>query len=463
MIHNQHELGFDVVEEFDLTKLESLVSVGLSDFPEVEDLNWFRSLGKLESLSVNQCRNLRSLNGVENLGQLKVIRVVQKSRLRDIVAIKGLNELEHINIDVGSGFTSQENWDAIADCMKLNRLDINTAGVAFPKFRRTSSVKYYPDDITAWPSYGLPRNSVVNPTVPVTGKFRPNPNMQFLSIADVDLGLQDLSCFREMPNLERLVIHNSGGLKSLEGIQYCKKLKRLEITSCKNLLDISAIESLANLETLSITDSQQEIKHFPVLNCPKLKRLNLSRIHGFKDLEFLRNEENIEMLDLRESGLRSLKGLRHCWKLKKIQVVGSGLTTIGCDIVEAPIQEIDFQDCDWLVDLEGLGNIKNLFSVNLKGCSSLKRLKSISQLTDMEYLDLTGCRSLETLDDLQSMPHVQHVVIKGCISLENVDGLLKLPSLKSLDWSDCPLLKTEDIELLRQKFPSLVEDKDVMD
>ena len=199
----------------------------------------------------------------------------------------------------------------------------------------------------------------------------------------------------------------------------------------------------------------------PVLVCRDLEKLELQGIHGFENLEFLKNLSALLHLDVSESGVRNLRGLRHLSSLEILKLKGSDLETVGCESYEGLLTELDFSDCSWLFNVDGLGNIKNLETVNLTQCSQLKSLKGLRNLNMMQSLDLTGCKSLVNLDGLENQPQLRYVKVDRCVSLNNIDALQATTKLRTFDWINCPLLETKEVEELLVKFPNLDEWPDV--
>jgi Leucine-rich repeat (LRR) protein len=251
--------------------------------------------------------------------------------------------------------------------------------------------------------------------VRVRNRFQPNSTLEDLAIRDIEIGLKDLSCFREMPRLLRLTIVGSKTLTSLKGLESCSQLQQLHIKSCPNLRNVDAIEELAFLEELSITYSHVEVDPIPVLACKNLIRLDLSGLHAFKDLQFLNQLQKLELLKISDSGARSLIGLDRLVSLQELEVKGSELETIGCEVVSASIEEIDFGDCCFLIDLNGIENIPSLSAVNVSQCDQLR----------------------------------------------NINGLIGLPSLQLFDWADCDALDVQQVATLLRKFPRLVASPDL--
>lgn len=463
--------GLERVTSLDLASLEGLKTFCLSNFAELEDLNSFGELTGLETISVTGCDNFVSLTGIENFKNLKRVFVTEyRSKLEDVTALKGIDSFEYVNLDVcKSTFSTQENWDALGNKPKMTRLNVQTdkwpalvrRNLGDP-FADDSLIRFLRAEETNRSFKKFRREDETSELASARASFRPSPNLEILSIIGIDSGLENLECCKEMPNLFVLEIEGSPTLKSLAGLENCKGLTTLRINECPNLENIDTIGKLENLEQLVITFCHQEVS-FPVVSSRALERVELRGMHGFDDLEFLRHATNLKILDVRDSGLESLGGLRHFESLVQLKLEGSSLISPGCEQSKTQLVELDFKDCDWLLNLDGLENIAGLESVSFEGCYSLKDLRGLANLEKMDLLNLSGCRSLKNLDDIPELIQPEHVVVDGCLELDNVDGLLKLKDLKIFEWLDCPKLNDEKLKKIRERFPQLQETRDNYD
>ena len=420
------------LKDLDLKSLSSLKQLEFSGFDGLMELSLLADVKGLEDLKM-ESRTLRSLDGIENLTHLKSIHVHGIfGILNDIKALKNLQNLQMVKLDVDDNFENDENWNALSE--KPNLVEL--------------SVRAVPFSITA------SKDSQPLTETTSTSGFIPSPRLAILTFEKLDPGMEDLRCCKEMPKLRSLRIVQSPTLKSLKGIEHCKDLTHLVIHDCANLNDVAGIEQLQHLSVLSISGSPKSIS-FPELQCRNLKAIALRDIRGFEDLEFLKNMQNLKSLDVSRSELKSLEGIGRLKLLEDLYTSDCRLERIGCKEVTAPLNRLDFSHCGQLVDLNGIDNFKNVKTVLLSGCFQLDRLGDLGHLSSLEYLDLSRCRSLKDLHDLNSVPKLHHVIVNRCSILEDVSALSGVDQLGVFEWSDCPRLKSENVNELHEQFKRL--------
>jgi hypothetical protein len=412
----------ELLESLNVSKLKSLQDLSLTQCEDLRDLTWLTKLKQLRTVIIRGCKNLESLDGVGQLDELQKLIVSSsfESEFADIGALRDHKTLALLHLDVDDSFPSDENWSTIASLPNLDslRLDskkrfrarINQYRKSYFQIEDPMTIVF--DDLPIDPLMAEPKRDPAK--VHARSRFKPNPTLENLSFRDMEIGLEDLSCFREMPKLSRLTIFGSKSLTSLNGLESCSQLRQLHIKSCPNLRNVDAIEHLANLDELSITYSHVLVDPIPVLACKNLTRLDLSGLHAFKDLQFLNQLQKLELLKISDSGARSLIGLDRLVSLKELEVQGSELETIGCEEVSASIEEIDFGDCSFLIDLSGIENISSLSVVDVSQCEKLR----------------------------------------------DINGLIGLQSLQIFDWADCDALDVGQVATLLRKFPRLVASPD---
>jgi hypothetical protein len=445
------------VPSLEFERFPGLNSVDFCNFEKLEDLSLIDSFDQLERISISGCGKFRSLDGIQKHHDLKTLLVFGfRSKLKDVSALKNLQKLELINIDFDRDSTTQKTWDALAGKPNLHTLRIGRTAL----LNRPPTNKQRRSDLMALMALedrvGTNRRGKVEKIpkeiLPGKGKFRPSPRLEVLIFGNIEPGLEDLQCFREMPQLRVLKIKGSPSLTSLNGLENCKELVELRIDECPNLKNVDALKNLGKLESLFVGSSNLE-KPFPKLTSKQLVNVVLKGVDGYENLEFLQEAKLLTRLDVSDSSLQTLKGLQRLVSLRELKLQGSEISRIGCERVQAQIVDLDFTDCDSLVSLDDLNNIVNLESICLKGCMSLESLEGMQVFESMTQLDVSDCRSLKTLDGISALKNLQQVLANGCLNLENVDELLQAKQLSSLHWTECPKLKEADIAKLRKRFP----------
>ncbi len=115
---------------------------------------------------------------------------------------------------------------------------------------------------------------------------------------------RDCQNFRSMGNLQ-LVAFGGGKLKSLQGLEKCKKLSNVIISSARYLESLSELQNVGSLSSLSLS------------GLPKLQALNLSQLKNLEVLEL----ENLRLI----VDLSSIGNLQKLKKIKLSKVAYSGL------------------------------------------------------------------------------------------------------------------------------------------
>lgn len=118
-------------------------------------------------------------------------------------------------------------------------------------------------------------------------------------------------------SLEELQARDLYVLKSLEDLNTCTKLKKVDLSNCKILDDLRPLQALVHLEELTIRGCY----HFKFLDqvLPKLsslKRLDVSYHPLFKDIRILLDCHELEYLDISHTAVEDIKPLRSLKKLK---------------------------------------------------------------------------------------------------------------------------------------------------
>uniref|UniRef100_A0A2N9IYM4 TIR domain-containing protein n=1 Tax=Fagus sylvatica TaxID=28930 RepID=A0A2N9IYM4_FAGSY len=250
--------------------------------------------------------------------------------------------------------------------------------------------------------------------------------------------LRNLRDIGKSSQLETLSLISCYKLRTLPTeIGAISRLKDLKLRSCKNLQCILALPP--SLFTIHVEDCES-LKRLPDLsNLKKLQRIdivkckNLIKIQGFGKLELftslnISDCESLERLpDV--SNLRMLKDLHiyGCQKLVEIEGLGGGLKSL---------EKLGVLLCTSLerLDLSGLKNLKEL---KILDCKNLTEIQGLEELESLGFLNMAGCKLIEKLPDLSNLKKLKILLAVFCEKLTEIRGLEELKSLKLLDISGC--------------------------
>ncbi len=163
------------------------------------------------------------------------------------------------------------------------------------------------------------------------------------------------------------VVGKGKGIKSLEGLQNCKALMKIDLEK-NEIVDLSPLKELKHLQYIDVASNKIE-KLDPISGLVQSQYLQLSK-NSIADLSPLRDMSNLRSLYLSENQIKSLEpvaGLKKVWTL---------------DISGNPIE-----------DTAPIGQMKGLDSINLKGCG-IKSLEFVRTLNP-NFLMLTGNANLD--------------------------------------------------------------------
>ncbi|MDQ1161446.1 Leucine-rich repeat (LRR) protein [Chryseobacterium sp. SORGH_AS 447] len=99
--------------------------------------------------------------------------------------------------------------------------------------------------------------------------------LKILCIGGMNFGLENISTFDNLPNLEQLELYNSSEISEIKNLDKLSNLKVLNLSGNYEIENISGIEKLKNLEYINLY--KNNISNVSVLNkLPKLKNVNVA-------------------------------------------------------------------------------------------------------------------------------------------------------------------------------------------
>ncbi len=158
------------------------------------------------------------------------------------------------------------------------------------------------------------------------------------------------------------VVGKGKGIKSLEGLQNCKSLMKIDLEK-NEIVDLSPIKELKLLQSIDFSSNKIESLD-PIAQLIQSQYLQLSK-NAIVDLAPLRDMKNLRSLYIADNKIKSVEpvsGLKKMWTL---------------DLAGNPIE-----------DTAPIGQLKGLESINLKGCG-VKSLEFVRSLTP-NFIMLNG-------------------------------------------------------------------------
>lgn len=222
----------------------------------------------------------------------------------------------------------------------------------------------------------------------------------------------------------------------LSGIEFCSRLRVLDIRYGANFSDIRVLKKLLNLQRLWIFETFDRIKTgnglitdiSPLQNLPQLKRLELI-CPSLSDVSPLKNMENLQYFRLESRNLTNISALSNLTHLNTLGLTSNALSDIRplqnltqlktLDIASKLLTRSDLldllQNLKSLTDLSVSGtsisdftfvkNLPQLLSLYLGGnqISDVSQFASLTNLTSLGLANskITDISALQTLTDLQ--------------------------------------------------------------
>ncbi|KAH0635077.1 hypothetical protein KY284_037863 [Solanum tuberosum] len=281
---------------------------------------------------------------------------------------------------------------------------------------------------------------------------------------------------------DQLVFLNMKGSNIQElglNLQYCRNLKKLDLSDCKHLRNTPNFSGLRSLETLWLENcsSLKEI-HPSIGNLDRLTALHLyackkitdlpSSTCQLKSLEYLDindclslqtlpadigDMQSLRHLDAQDTGIKQLPGsVEMLRNLKALQVGGRNLEakrrvyqkrshhieSLPISISRLSLRYCGFSDVDIPRDI---GTLSNLHDLDLSGNNFLYLPFDFSKLPWLTSLRLNDCVNLQTLPSISNLEYLYILELRNCQKLVKITGLDNLPSIQEIDTLNCTSLQ----------------------
>ncbi|KAH0641400.1 hypothetical protein KY285_037986 [Solanum tuberosum] len=290
-----------------------------------------------------------------------------------------------------------------------------------------------------------------------------------------------LKCIPSNFPSEKLVFLNMKGSNIQEfglNLQYCRNLKKLDLSDCKRLRRTPNFKGSRSLEKLLLMNcsSLKEI-HPSIGNLDRLTGLTLygcekitdlpSSICQLKSLRILvitdcsslqtlpvdiGDMQRLSQLKARRTGIRELPGSVEMLKLLELEIGGLYLgakrrfSQTRVHPVVSLSKFISILCLSYCGFSEGdvprnIGSLSNLVHLDLSGNNFLYLPFDFSNLPLLVCLFLNDCENLQTLPSISNLEYFKTLELKNCQKLVKITGLDNLPSIKRMDMINCTRLQ----------------------
>lgn len=204
-------------------------------------------------------------------------------------------------------------------------------------------------------------------------------------------------------------------------------------------LDAPVLEKISVVKT-SLKDCNA------LSDCGQLKSVDFSLNRELSDIDGLAAcADSLTDLVLRDcEGVSTLDPVANATQLKRVDLCGSGITSVSALSNSGGIEYIDISSCPRLTSLRGLEDLvldaegRGEFSVY--DCESLTSLVGLPKLgPSYQCLNISDLHKLASLDGIESASCVSIIKANGA-GISDLSPLSNLQNLKNLDFSDCPAL-----------------------
>lgn len=253
-------------------------------------------------------------------------------------------------------------------------------------------------------------------------------------------------------------------VSSIKGLEFCKNLKSLTISSGEipddyeeirysegAIKDLTPLSALKNLEFLRL--SHNEISDVsPLKDLTNLKSLYISH-NNISDISALENLKNLENFDFAVNKVSDMSIVKNFTKLKLLDIYSNKISNI--DAVKDLEKLLYFRaDSNKIENIDSLKNLKVLEDLDL-GSNALKDTSVLNDLTNLKKLslkknnlkniDLSKLVNLEELDleknelkdvaFLANMLNLKNLYVQNN-KIENLNAISKLTNLQLLNFSN---------------------------
>ena len=243
---------------------------------------------------------------------------------------------------------------------------------------------------------------------------------------------RDLSCLKELTNLEKLIIQNSY-MTDISPIAHLQNLRELRL-ACGYREKPASLKHISNLKKLTslgvsgvYSDYNESLKY-----CLNLKSLSIS-IEQL-DLGFFKKTDWLEELQISRCTVKNLEQITYLKKLKSLTLTKiEGYDSLDFISNNKALESLTLTNIEGYGNLDFLSNNKALKSLTLYDLKKLKKVPNISGLKKLKKLiislpnptwlvDVSAIYDLNALEylDLSIRKKVEFEAIKPIYDLSNL-------------------------------------------
>ena len=306
----------------------------LDGLESLESIKYFPLIEK-ERIELRLTRlNLKSLDGINNCKNIECLNLTQLEELVDIDSIITLEKLSSIRIDYLGKLL---NLQSLGKLKSLKEFYIDTS----------SNIEFNQVFPEIWPE----------------------------SLKELDIERSSAEELGQLPeNFERLSIKSCLNLKSLKGLESCKRFNMPYDDGSSDTLDLSSCVSLENLDGLE--------------NKKQLKTISISPY--IKDLDAINANQNLKIVIKFENYNTNYHGdsFKNLW-LKEITNIIPKVLTEALSKLQPFDLVVETDGDNFLTDINGLSSLNNIKSLDLDE-AKVKDVKAISTMENVEYVRLNN-------------------------------------------------------------------------
>ena len=233
-----------------LLKLEKVVNLDLSDCKFIKEIPGLENMSKLKTLNLYGCERLQNVDSIINVKEIESIDLGYCIDLEDIDGLANATMLKKLHIELDYTRTGRHtrkllSIDVLNNCISLEELVLNKC-YSLQFFSSIGSLKNL-KKLRIFDAFSRSDNEVKN-----VNFLREIQNLEELDISFYHRSVKDLKIISHLKNLKKLRICGWYHLESLNGIQQCTQIEKLNLDSCKSLKTIREIVDLEKLNHLQI-------------------------------------------------------------------------------------------------------------------------------------------------------------------------------------------------------------------
>ncbi|CAI0557739.1 unnamed protein product [Linum tenue] len=207
-------MHIEAVEIRGLGELRALVTMEISDSPNLNNLNGLENLLLLTTLSVGSCAVLERLPSLANLVSLESLTMKSCMSIRQLPDLSNLRNLNTLDLTNFASLTNVPTW--IGRLESLRQLRVRHC----------------------WSITELPNLSGLK-------------NLEELNLSYCT-GLTEVKGIEGLESLTKLILYDCKSIEELGNVSGLKKLRELDIEGCKRLTKVKGLEELDGLRDVDM-------------------------------------------------------------------------------------------------------------------------------------------------------------------------------------------------------------------